>query len=816
MSSSLSSSSSSSSSPTSRKRSSSSAYLTSEEVSKFLLHHLVGSFWIPTYLTIWVCSPTQTHVDSHFVALVTLSFSAHLFYAWAGAIAKRNAANMKKNIETLAAEKSTSSLSSSSAKQTLKKMLRVRGRMVPTIPDELRVLAGFSRWICMPIIAIHALLAHSLVQQSIQPEEIKRSIETSSLGTFFTMLLNMLKKSDGKPIFEFVRVVRFVFGESSFVAADSIRKIALERLGIVWTDSNIYVQNEKDLLVPWYALPLTAPSPFLVVLFAFLLFRTLQVILWYFATPPTPERVSKDGLLTGDAAAEAAIANPHLYPGGEFNAARLGKLRIMVIGDSMPPKVDGVSIRIGHLSKKLSEAGHAMHLITSIRSWKEPLNGAEVTQLPGYVSSWYKEHSFSIPTPQIFYAIFKFKPHVIHILDEGYIQVFAQLIASLFLIPTVFSHHSHIDKFVVSYVPALNTLNFATNIIQILRRLIGAQADVHLAVGTEMQIALEKAGCGPLIGQWACGVDVDSFNPMRRMTGMEEGGLRWRLTGGRPHIPIVAYCGRLAPEKKLEHLPNLAIELAILLSNEKKRQKSLQEGQNVTADINEPVVAIVVVGGGPVLAPLKVWFSSLGPTYAFDPDTPFTNSENDQIKDLNSNSTVEVFNLPPATTSVAPPNSIVGTFCGQVNHGATLGSIYATADAFFSPSDVETLGQVFQEAMASGTVPVGAAAAGVLEVMTHEREGYHYPYGDMKTAATFVVRAIEDRKSAPTFGTPGAYGENSDAVSRLGTSVRERHISELGREKVLKKSWNIAFEQALTAYGRAMGTRWYYQRTRNQ
>ena len=789
---------------TPRKRSSSSTTLTSDEISKFLLHHLVGSFWIPTYLTIWLCSPTQTHVDTHFIALVTLSFSAHLFYAWAGALAKRNATNQKKNMEATS--------TTGSAKQTIKKMLRVRGRMVPTLPDELRVLAGFNRWICMPIIAFHALLAHSQGQRGTQPLSAIHST-TDVTSNMFTMILNTLKKSDGKPVFQFERIVRLIFGDSSFAAADSFRILALKRLGIEWTASHDYSsQGGGDVLVPWYALPLTAPPPFLVVLFAFLLFRTLQITLWFFATPPTPERVSKDGLLTGDAAAEAAIANPHLYPGGEFNAARLGKLRIMVIGDSMPPKVDGVSIRIGHLSKKLNEAGHAMHLITSIRSWKEPLNGAEVTQLPGYVTSWYKEHSFSIPTPQIFYAIFKFKPHVIHILDEGYIQIFAQLIASLFLIPTVFSHHSHIDKFVVSYVPALNTLNFATNIVQILRRLIGAQADVHLAVGTEMQVALEKAGCGPLIGQWACGVDVDSFNPMRRMTGMEEGGLRWRLTGGRPHIPIVAYCGRLAPEKKLEHMPNLAIELAILLSNAKKLNKT---SNGSSAD--EPVVAIVMVGGGPVLAPLKVWFSALGPTYAFDPDSPYKGCEADRIKDSGTNATVEVFNLPPATTSTAPPNSIVGTFCGQVTHGATLGSIYATADAFFSPSDVETLGQVFQEAMASGTVPVGAAAAGVLEVMTHGREGYHYPFGDMKTAATFVVKAIEDRKTAPTFGTPGAYGENIDAsASSADSSARQRHISELGREKVLKKSWNIAFEQALTAYGRAMGTRWYYQRTRNQ
>jgi phosphatidylinositol alpha 1,6-mannosyltransferase len=792
--------------PSQKRSSSSASYLTSDEISKFLLHHLVGSFWIPTYITIWVCSPTQTHVDTHFIALVTLSFSAHLFYAWAGAIAKRNITNQKKSMEAAAAEKSTTTSSSGSGKQqTIKKMLRVRGRMVPTIPDELRVLAGFNRWICMPIIAFHALLAHSQAQPSIVAQSTS---DSSSKGSgFFEIVLNTLKKSDGKPIFQFERVVRLIFGDSSFAAADSFRIFALKQLGITWTTSRVYSPHGGDILVPWYALPLTAPSPFLVVLFAFLLFRTLQITLWFFATPPTPERVTKDGLLTGDAAAEAAIANPHLFPGGEFNAARLGKLRVMVIGDSMPPKVDGVSIRIGHLSKKLNEAGHAMHLITSIRSWKEPLHGAEVTQLPGYVSSWYKEHSFSIPTPQIFYAIFKFKPHVIHILDEGYIQIFAQLIASLFLIPTVFSHHSHIDKFVVSYVPALNTFHFATNIVQILRRLIGAQADVHLAVGTEMQVALEKAGCGPLIGQWACGVDVDSFNPKRRMTGMEEGGLRWRLTGGRPHIPIVAYCGRLAPEKKLEHMPNLAIELAILLSN----AKNLNKNSNATS-AGEPVVAIVVVGGGPILAPLKSWFSALGPTYAFDPDAPFKGCDADLIRDSGSNATVEVFNLPPATSSTAPPNSIVGTFCGQVNHGATLGSIYATADAFFSPSDVETLGQVFQEAMASGTVPVGAAAAGVLEVMTHEREGYHYPFGDMKTAAKFVVRAIEDRKTAPTYGSPGAYGENNDTID--SGSGRQRHISELGREKVLKKSWNIAFEQALTAYGRAMGTRWYYQRTR--
>lgn len=48
-----------------------------------------------------------------------------------------------------------------------------------------------------------------------------------------------------------------------------------------------------------------------------------------------------------------------------------------------------------------------------------------------------------------------------------------------------------------------------------------------------------------------------------------------------------------------------------------------------------------------------------------------------------------------------------------------LAECVATADLFYSPSCCETLGQVFLEAMASGTPVVGAGICGVLEAFSH-------------------------------------------------------------------------------------------------
>jgi glycosyltransferase involved in cell wall biosynthesis len=53
--------------------------------------------------------------------------------------------------------------------------------------------------------------------------------------------------------------------------------------------------------------------------------------------------------------------------------------------------------------------------------------------------------------------------------------------------------------------------------------------------------------------------------------------------------------------------------------------------------------------------------------------------------------------------------------------GEDLSAAYASADAFFTPSETETLGFVVLEAMASGTPVVAARAGGIPDIV--EREG---------------------------------------------------------------------------------------------
>jgi len=89
-------------------------------------------------------------------------------------------------------------------------------------------------------------------------------------------------------------------------------------------------------------------------------------------------------------------------------------------------------------------------------------------------------------------------------------------------------------------------------------------------------------------------------------------------------------------------------------------------------------------------------------------------------------------------------------FCGQIPHGGELARLYASADAFFSPSCFETLGQVFLESMASGVPVVAAGAAGALEVFANGVEGYHFKPGDAEDAAALLRRACALRRCVAT------------------------------------------------------------------
>jgi hypothetical protein len=125
---------------------------------------------------------------------------------------------------------------------------------------------------------------------------------------------------------------------------------------------------------------------------------------------------------------------------------RDGRLRLLIVGDSIPPKVDGVAVRVSHLVPALLGHGHVVHIVNSKRA--APLGAASVAQLPGFESELYRGHSITYPNVlAMLREILSFRPHVVHILDEAMIQGATQIAANMCLTPTVWSHHSRLDLF---------------------------------------------------------------------------------------------------------------------------------------------------------------------------------------------------------------------------------------------------------------------------------------------------------------------------------------------------------------------------------
>jgi sulfoquinovosyltransferase len=99
--------------------------------------------------------------------------------------------------------------------------------------------------------------------------------------------------------------------------------------------------------------------------------------------------------------------------------------------------------------------------------------------------------------------------------------------------------------------------------------------------------------------------------------------------------------------------------------------------------------------------------------------------------------------------------------------GESLSRAYASADVFVMPSESETLGFVVLEAMASGVVPVCAAAGGLINLVRDGATGCLFRPGDAADMTAKVRRLLED---APL----------------------RREMGQAGRDETLRWDWKAA------------------------
>ena len=265
-----------------------------------------------------------------------------------------------------------------------------------------------------------------------------------------------------------------------------------------------------------------------------------------------------------------------------------GKYRILIVGDSIAPKIDGVATRTTKACELLPKWGHSIHILTSARS--EPLLGLPVTRLPGIVPSFYPQHSLTLPGFAMVTTLFRFRPHVVHLFDENIVNAFMVALCALVGVPTVFSHHTRVDLLIERYVPQLATLGLHRLALRALQRWLGGLSSGHLTVGEDMRLQLLSAGCTG-VRPWSVGCDMELFKPSVRDEGRGVGSMRWELTGGRPDLRIILYVGRVSAEKGLDLLP------AVI--------DAMNCGGGTDGGSGSGEAHFVVVGDGPFLGELR-------------------------------------------------------------------------------------------------------------------------------------------------------------------------------------------------------------------
>src|SRR5579875_2527811 len=192
-------------------------------------------------------------------------------------------------------------------------------------------------------------------------------------------------------------------------------------------------------------------------------------------------------------------------------------MRIAFVTETWRPSVDGVVTRLEATLSQLARLGHQA-LVVAPRGGEAEWCGAPVVGMPA-------------------------------------VGLAGVLAARRGRHPLVASFHQDI-----ALVAARYHLGWLGPVIWAYTRRLQGMADVNLVTSRAAGATLERHGLGtPVL--WPYGVDLERFHPSRRSERV-----RKALTGGAGADVVALYVGRLAPEKDLSRLEELAADPGIHLA----------------------------------------------------------------------------------------------------------------------------------------------------------------------------------------------------------------------------------------------------------
>lgn len=213
-------------------------------------------------------------------------------------------------------------------------------------------------------------------------------------------------------------------------------------------------------------------------------------------------------------------------------------MRLLIVSDTFPPDVNGVSRTLERFAVGLSERNHEVRIVTTSESPAGCQLSRDVVKsfrLPGYNAV-----RIGLATRAWFVRLIKeWQPEVIYAATETPLGIAAILAARAMKVPILSGFHTNFHSYARNYH------------LSLLQPLASAYlAAIHkmtaLTVVPSLQSAALVRGMGvkqvSVIGR---GVDADLFCPQVRDANLRE---QW---GVSPDAPVALYVGRLALEKNL-------------------------------------------------------------------------------------------------------------------------------------------------------------------------------------------------------------------------------------------------------------------------
>jgi phosphatidylinositol alpha 1,6-mannosyltransferase len=231
-------------------------------------------------------------------------------------------------------------------------------------------------------------------------------------------------------------------------------------------------------------------------------------------------------------------------------------MKVAIVTESFLPQVNGVVNSVRHIVDRLIHHGHEALIIApgpGLRSYR----GVRIVRVRSMAVPMYKTFPLGLPDRRAEEALVEFRPDVVHLASPIALGWTGLRAARKLAIPTVAVYQTDIPAFLRQYrIPGEAACG--RWVARIHKR--STRTLVPSRAAYQQLEALDV----PNLHVWGRGVDLDLFGPRHRYCYLHDSWARGRGDSGgdgggeRTATTLVGYVGRLATEKQVRRLTELA------------------------------------------------------------------------------------------------------------------------------------------------------------------------------------------------------------------------------------------------------------------